>query len=79
MSAPERTMDLIFIDASHSHRYASSDTTKAFEMLAPGGVILWHDYPNFGGVRRTLEELPARYRPIRILGTTTAMFIDPGI
>ena len=71
------TMDLIFVDASHTYRYVSSDTVKAFEMLSPGGVILWHDYPNFGGVRRTLEELPAERRPTRILGTTTAMFVNP--
>lgn len=67
-------IDVVFIDASHGYRYVLSDTAKAFEMLSPGGVILWHDYPTFPGVRRVLEELPAECTPVRIHGTTTAVF-----
>ncbi|MBX7126522.1 MAG: class I SAM-dependent methyltransferase [Cyclobacteriaceae bacterium] len=37
-------MDLIFIDGSHAYSYVLADTEKAFEMVAPGGIILWHDY-----------------------------------
>ncbi|MFI5235243.1 MAG: class I SAM-dependent methyltransferase [Gemmatimonadales bacterium] len=36
--------DLIFIDGSHASSYVKSDTAKALRMVAPGGVILWHDY-----------------------------------
>jgi predicted O-methyltransferase YrrM len=36
--------DLIFIDGSHAYSFVQSDTEKAFKMLKPNGVILWHDY-----------------------------------
>lgn len=36
--------DLIFVDGSHARSYVESDSEKALEMLAPGGVIVWHDY-----------------------------------
>jgi hypothetical protein len=68
------SVDFIFIDASHGYRYVVNDTTKAFEMLSPRGIIVWHDYPTFLGVKKHLEELPARQRPMRICGTTIAVF-----
>lgn len=37
-------MDLIFIDGSHAYSYVISDSEKAFRMVSPGGLILWHDY-----------------------------------
>ncbi len=36
--------DLVFVDGSHARSYVESDTAKALAMLAPGGVVLWHDY-----------------------------------
>lgn len=38
------TCNLIFIDGGHSYSYVKSDTEKALRMLAPGGLIFWHDY-----------------------------------
>lgn len=39
------TMDLIFIDGSHSYEYVLNDTEVAFNLLRGGkGIILWHDY-----------------------------------
>lgn len=70
------SMDLIFVDASHSYPYVVNDTAKAFEMISPGGTILWHDYPNFAGVKRHLEELPTERRATRILDTILAIFTD---
>ena len=40
----ERKMDLIFVDGSHALSYVYSDSKKAFAMVKPGGLILWHDY-----------------------------------
>jgi len=37
-------MDYIFIDGDHSYEGVRNDTLKAFEMLAPGGTIVWHDF-----------------------------------
>lgn len=36
--------DLIFVDADHDYRSVFHHTAVAFQQLAPGGVILWHDY-----------------------------------
>jgi len=50
--------DLIFIDAGHEYELVRSDTEKALDMLAPNGVILWHDYVfSHYGVYTWLNEL----------------------
>ena len=74
-TAPYRdSMDLIFIDGSHALSYVQSDTQKAMEMLAPGGIILWHDYTPLrkGGrdVVRALNALRERYALVRLSETT---------
>ena len=50
---------LVFVDGSHAYDYAMSDTRAAMELVAPGGVIIWHDYGIWEGVNRALEELEA--------------------
>ncbi|MBY0433889.1 MAG: class I SAM-dependent methyltransferase [Cyclobacteriaceae bacterium] len=37
-------VDLVFVDGSHAYSYILNDSEKAFEMIAPNGLILWHDY-----------------------------------
>jgi predicted O-methyltransferase YrrM len=54
-------MDLIFIDGSHAYSYVMSDTQKALEMLAPNGILLWHDF-------RGNNEVPDVYKAIHELG-----------
>lgn len=36
--------DLIFVDADHDYDSVFHHSAVAFSQLAPGGVILWHDY-----------------------------------
>ncbi len=36
--------DLIFVDADHDYKSVFHHSAVAFKQLAPGGVILWHDY-----------------------------------
>lgn len=58
-ACPE-TFDLIFVDGSHAYSYVMSDSRKAIRMLAPGGLLLWHDYrgPHRAqGVYRALNSL----------------------
>jgi len=77
-----RRMDLIFIDGGHSYPYVKSDSEKALEMIAPGGIILWHDYrgnrvKETRGVFRYLNEL-SRTRPLRVLqGTSLVVYREP--
>jgi len=36
--------DLIFIDGDHSEEAVESDIEKAIEVLAPNGLLAFHDY-----------------------------------
>lgn len=76
-------MDLIFVDADHTYSFATSDTKNAMQMLAPGGVILWHDYrwdddaPECEGVTRCVNEFHhANQNCKEILGTRFAIYQD---
>jgi hypothetical protein len=53
----EGRMDLVFVDGGHSYEYALADSIQARKLLAPHGVILWHDYPTWPGVWACLEDL----------------------
>lgn len=47
--------DFIFIDGNHHYDYVVSDTRKAIDVLAPGGVIAWHDYGMMDDVSRAVD------------------------
>ncbi len=73
-----RKMDFIFIDANHSYSFVKSDTENAFRMLAPGGVILWHDYDFIHpGVFKYLNEIAREKNVYYIERTRYALYIDP--
>jgi predicted O-methyltransferase YrrM len=67
------SVDLVFIDGAHAYSYVLSDSRKAFEMLAPGGIIVWHDYKKRSGpprdVYRALNQLAGKRRLVRLAGT----------
>ena len=70
-------MDLIFVDAAHAYRFVKSDTENALKMLAPAGVLLWHDYMSFGemhDVTRYLFELAGKLSISQLGSTTLAVF-----
>lgn len=72
-----KSMDYIFIDADHSYDAVKNDTEKAFEMLSPGGMIVWHDYaPKSPGVYGYLYELSLERPLFRIKNTCLALYID---
>lgn len=63
--------ELVFVDAAHSYAFVRSDTASAFRMLAPGGVIVWHDYkPGCPGVVRALHEAARSHALVQIAGTS---------
>lgn len=73
-------VDLMFVDGSHSYEYVLSDTEAAFQMVKPGGLILWHDYDSrwWPGVTRALNELHAtdpRFTGIRSIENTALCFM----
>lgn len=76
------TFDLILVDACHLYDYVKSDTEKALARLAPGGVLVWHDFAHdtvfFPGVYRFVSEF-ARQHPnvIHMRGTQLALWQKP--
>jgi predicted O-methyltransferase YrrM len=72
-----KKMDLVFIDGSHAYSYVLSDSQKAFEMLAPKGMILWHDYrgPNqTKDVFKALNELSKKVSLMHIKETSLVVY-----
>ena len=71
--------DLVFVDGSHAYSYVASDTAKAISMLAPGGLMLWHDYgdPRVRGVYHALNELADDLPLKRIANTSLVMYRKP--
>jgi len=72
--------ELIFVDASHAYEYVLNDSAKALAMLgdAPGAIV-WHDYGEWPGVTRALDELAhsdARFAGLRWVRGTTLAVLD---
>jgi len=63
-----KEMDFVFVDGAHSYEYCLNDSQKAFEMISPGGIIVWHDYDKdaWPGVSRYLDELAPKRRLFRL-------------
>lgn len=59
----EGLADIVFIDGGHTYEVARSDTMNALRLCRPGGVILWHDFGNYGVyadvIRAVLDCVPA--------------------
>jgi predicted O-methyltransferase YrrM len=73
-SAHAGTMDFVFVDATHEYDEVKRDSRSALEVLAPGGLILWHDYqPHFSGLVRALEELNTEVPIMHLGGTSLAL------
>ncbi|MEI6853304.1 MAG: class I SAM-dependent methyltransferase, partial [Bacteroidota bacterium] len=75
----EESIDMIFIDGSHTYEYVLNDTQLALKLLRPsGGIILWHDYNSatYTGVNRALIKLRSEIESLKniknIMGTSLA-------
>jgi hypothetical protein len=44
LSAYRGVTDFVFVDASHAYDDILADSRKALDLLAPGGIVCWHDY-----------------------------------
>lgn len=69
------SIELVFIDGSHTEQYVEIDTISAIKMLKPeGGVILWHDSLYYGVVTYLQRQIQAKGWHVRwIEGTTLAI------
>lgn len=73
-------VDFVFVDGSHAYEYVLSDSRRSLAMLRGGrGVILWHDYAEWAGVTRALDELyrsDAAFAGLRRVGNTTLAILE---
>jgi predicted O-methyltransferase YrrM len=75
-------VDFVFIDADHTYDGVKSDTEKAFELLRPGGVIVWDDYRWLDvhvecvGVTLFLNEFGKTHPVFNIAGTRFGIYVD---
>lgn len=75
-AAHRGSCSLVFVDGSHAADYVHRDSLTAFDLVRPGGVVLWHDYGTWEGVTRVLEQMDAqRGLGLRsILGTSLVVW-----
>src|SRR5262249_43450158 len=74
-------VDFALIDGSHLYEHVRKDTEGVLKSLAPGGLVVWHDYIRVEirrGVARYLTELRRSGLPVyRLQGTTLAIYVCP--
>jgi len=69
------TVDLAFIDGSHSYEYVRNDTERIIPLLSRTSVIIWHDYcRSWPGVVRYLNELGKSHPLVHIAGTSVVFW-----
>lgn len=68
--------DLIFVDAAHDYANKRLDTEIAFNLVSPGGVILWHNYADICApdVTRCLSEYAKTKKIFHLRNTSLAVF-----
>lgn len=71
------TFDFVWVDGDHSYDAVEADTRTAFELLRPGGAILWHDFgPDSLGLVRFFSEFTREQPLFRINRTSVLMYLD---
>ena len=60
--------DLVFVDGAHDAASVRSDVELALPVLAPGGLLVCHDYPDpaWPHVRRVVDEIAATRGLVRV-------------
>lgn len=69
--------DVVFVDGDHSYDVVKNDTEKAFELVRPGGSILWHDYaPKSEGLVEFFRDFTKERPLFRIKRTCVLLHLD---
>lgn len=70
-------MDFVIVDGGHDQAVVERDTDTAFELVKPGGLILWDDFiPGWSGVIRALRGHRRAKDLRRIAGTKWVVYDD---
>jgi predicted O-methyltransferase YrrM len=69
--------DFIFIDGAHDYNSVKADTELAHSLLAPGGIVVWHDYqhpknPDVAKLIHEINDKPGVPPIVWVKGTWTA-------
>jgi len=54
---PDGCFDFIFIDANHDYPHVKEDIKLWLPKVKPGGFLSGHDYINWAGVKKAVDEL----------------------
>ena len=71
--------DLAFIDGCHTEEYVRSDSENALRQLAPGGIIVWHDYGMITDVSKVVDQFASQTQAMKVYaieGTRLAVGVD---
>ena len=71
--------EFIFVDGGHDAPIVTSDSLKALDMVAPNGVVVWHDYRDFKGVQEAIAVAAERAGAanFRFIRDTSMVIYDP--
>ena len=80
---PKESFDLIYIDGSHLARDVMVDAALAFELLKPGGILMFDDYQWFPGwpdelrPHSAIDAFITLYRPeLKVLHREYQLFVQ---
>ena len=68
-------LEFVFIDGGHDLEHALNDSRKAYDALAPGGWLVWHDFNSpvpWVKVREAIEQLGVPEPVVHVEGTEVA-------
>lgn len=72
----DEKMDFIFVDGGHAYDIVMNDSEKAFKMIRPGGMIVWHDHLVIGDVTKAMIELNKDRKMVHLKGTSLVAWKD---
>lgn len=69
-------IDIIFIDAAHDYENKKKDTENALRLLAPNGVIIWHNYRDISNpaVTKYLVDMKEKIKIFHLRNTLLAIY-----
>lgn len=69
-------LDLVLVDGGHNYKTVRADTERTLPLLAPGGVMLWHNYADlaYPDVTQYLGELSRDIPLMQLRNTMIAIY-----
>jgi len=74
-------LEFVFIDGGHDLEHVLNDSRKAYDALAPGGRLVWHDFNSpvpWVRVREAVEQIGFAEEVVHVEGTEVA-FLCKGV